>query len=363
MKRLREQCEARYDAWRAREAAEKKRREEQERAEKEAAKQAARTAGVFGRQVPQGISSGVRAAMGVTGGAWPLSEALTRGGAAGVNGIQKRVLEQLIGEMDGVNIDESDRKGRYSAANPRRSQSQFDRALSILDEPQRVEALDNNLPFGGHSVVTGAYASIVTQLVEAQAQGHIDTPLAAIGIAVATWVAWEAGQAELQMKDKQRQRLQAAALDMLPRQRKVARQTMAAMEPVTPTQPDPDPIPEPDSAQNPTLDVSGHGGENLDASYCVSVKRDGSFADITNNCPFVAFYRCNDGDHPERDKIRVGQSLTVYGCPYLSWGFRKQSFFETSSSDAAVDPEPENAPCALRHQGREISAYECSGIQ
>lgn len=234
MEQLREQCINIYESWRMTEAAEKKRREAQDRAEKEAG-----NAVTFGRQVPQGVSSGVRAAMGVPGGAWPLSEALTRGGTAGVNGIQQRALNQLMAGMGGVSIDQPDGKGRHSATYPRRSQSQLDRALSVLDEPQRVEAMGNDLPFGGHSVVAGAYANIVTQLVEAQAEGHIDTPLASIGIAVATWVAWEAGQAEIEMKDEQRERLQAAVQALLPQQKRVARETLAILEPPTPPEPGP----------------------------------------------------------------------------------------------------------------------------
>lgn len=349
MEQLRGQCMKIYESWRMTKAVEKKRREAQERAEREAG-----SAVTFGRQVPQGVSSGVRAALGVTGGAWPLSEALTRGGTSGVNGIQKRALDQLLTEMGGVAVDKPGGRA-YSAAYPRRSQSQLDHALGPRDGAARhVEAMDKKLPLGEHSVVAGAYANVVTQLVEAQAQGHIDTPLAAIGIAVATWVAWEAGQAEVQMKEEQRKRLQAAVGALLPQQKKVARETLAALEPAPP-----DPIPEPD----PIPDDLGRGGEDLDASYCVSVIRDGNFADLTNNCPFAAFYRCNDNDDPGRDRLDVGEASTVYGCPYLSWGFRKRSFFEMPSSGSTGAPEPGNPPCTLRHQGREISAYECSGIQ
>jgi hypothetical protein len=225
MEQLREQCINIYESWRMTEAAEKKRREAQDRAEKEAG-----NAVTFGRQVPQGVSSGVRAAMGVPGGAWPLSEALTRGGTAGVNGIQQRALNQLMAGMGGVSIDQPDGKGRHSATYPRRSQSQLDRALSVLDEPQRVEAMGNDLPFGGHSVVAGAYANIVTQLVEAQAEGHIDTPLAAIGIAMATWVAWEAGQAEIEMKKEERKKFGDAIAALLPQQQSAAMEVKKSLD-------------------------------------------------------------------------------------------------------------------------------------
>lgn len=303
MQRLGEKCRALFEARRARDAAEKKRREQQERAERAAADRAERDAATFGRQVPQGVSSGLRAALGVTGGAWPLSDALTRGGTAGVAGIQRLAMNQLLAGMDGVSVDRPGSGSGYSASHPRRSQSQLDHALGSLaldGEARRVEAMGNQLPLGGHSIVDGAYSAIVTRLVEAQAQGHIDTPLAAIGIAVATWAAWEAGQAEMQMQEEERQRFTAAAEALLPKQRAIARVAFEAVEALELEELKRQAL-EAREMENTSVEVlepspTGIGKPDMEASggpeHCVQITY-GAIVNVWNKCSFSVRARFN----------------------------------------------------------------------
>lgn len=242
MKRLQDQCLDRLEDRRQREAAEKKRQQEQERAERAAAEDRKRflveagrnqghQEGVFealrqGQQLPLEVSDRLRRAMGRPGptGAELLSRAFIREGTSRMQDIQAEGLRRFEQAMGGVEIDQSNARGRYTASTPRRSQSQIDRTLDMFGgEAERFDARADQLRFGGYSVVAGAYANIVTQIVEATAQGHIDTPLAAIGLAVATWVAWEAAQAEMEMKRKEQKRRDDAVATLLPLQQAAAK--------------------------------------------------------------------------------------------------------------------------------------------
>lgn len=238
---LRQQCQDRYEAWKTREAAEKKRQadekkrlEDEERARKAAA--AASAAPPGGAVIGHGIG-------GAVGGGQQLSDTIVNGAIPALNDIRSDAVDRLTAGMDQYGGNPPGKGRPYSATYPRRSRSQIDRPIGMLDHAQRVGQMDNKLPLG-HSVVASAYGAMVTHIVEAHANGEIDTPLAAIGIAIASWVAWEASQAEMQMKEEERRRFDASVQAMLPRQQQVARETWEAVRPPEP-EPEPVPVPKP----------------------------------------------------------------------------------------------------------------------
>ncbi|EKF39825.1 hypothetical protein NA8A_23959 [Nitratireductor indicus C115] len=261
---LSEQCEARYDAWRLREAAEKKRREDEERA---------MTAAEAAGSVPSGGAIVGHGIAGATGGGQQLSDAITNGALPAVNEIQKNAIGILTSKMDNFHVDGQGNGPRYTASHPRPSRSQKDRVFGILDEASRVGAMQVKLPLGEYSIVGSAYAGVVTQIVEAQANGEINASMAAIGIAVASWVAWEAAQAELQLEHARQQGIKSAARDMLPRQQQVARETREAVRSPAP-EPDPEPV-SPDTGVDPSEDFEAPD------QYADSSNNDPNFQRVT----------------------------------------------------------------------------------
>jgi len=208
MKSRREQCIARYDAQRAQEVAEKKRKEQEEKAAKAAA---------LASQVPPGSAAMAHGIVGATGGGQLLSDAIVNGALPALGEIRKDALNTLAGRMNSFGPDASGNARSFSPSYPRRSNAQKNRVFNLMDEARRAEQSNSRLPFE-QSIVSGAYGSMLTEIVRAHAAGEISSPFAAIGMALATWVAWEAGQAELLVQQER-----------LTRKRQLVRRQQAAV--------------------------------------------------------------------------------------------------------------------------------------
>ena len=234
MARIEAQCRQTLENWTIREAAEQRRREAEEQAREDSRRfleQARQGAGHKqepfavlrdAQALPLEISDRLRAARGLPGpgGAEQLSRAFVKHGTAGMQDIQAAALAYLEGAASSFQLHGPPDKRGYSAANPRRSASQLDRAIHSRNaQLQRIEALQDLQSAAGAPSMDSAYSVLMTQIVEAQANGTL--PVDSVD-AVTRWIASEVERAETDWSNAERARVSREAEALLPQQRALA---------------------------------------------------------------------------------------------------------------------------------------------
>ncbi len=234
MARIEAQCRQTFENWKIREAAEARRRQAEERAREASRRfleQARQGAGHEqkpfvvlrdGQALPLEVSDRLRRARGLPGpgGAVQLSRAFVEHGTARMQDIQAAALAYLEGATSSFQIYSPSSKNGYSAANPRRSASQLDRAIHSRNiQLQRIEVLRDLQATGDTPSMDSAYSVLMTQIVEARADGSLSADSAD---AVTRWIASEVERAEADWGTAERARVANALLELMPRQRSLA---------------------------------------------------------------------------------------------------------------------------------------------
>jgi hypothetical protein len=234
MARIEAQCRQTLENWKIREAAEARRREAEEQARKDSRrflneagartghKQEPYAALRDGQALPLEVSDRLRHARGLPGpgGAEKLSRAFVKHGTARMQDIQAAALAYLEGAASSFQLHSPPNTRGYSAANPRRSASQLDRALhSRTTQLQRIEAMQDLQAAGGTPPMDSAYSVLMTQIVEAQANGTL--PADSLD-AVTRWIASEVERAETERGNAERARVSRELEALLPQQRALA---------------------------------------------------------------------------------------------------------------------------------------------
>lgn len=234
MARIEAQCRQTLENWKIREAAEKRRREAENQARKESRRfleQARQGAGHTqepfavlrdGQALPLEISDRLRRARGLPGpgGAEQLSRAFVEHGTVQMQDIQAAALAYLEGATSSFQLYSPSARNGYSASNPRRSASQLDRAIQSRNaQLQRIEVMRDLQATGGSPSMDSAYSILMTQIVEAQANGRVSADNAD---AVTRWIASEVERAEADWGIAERARVANALSELMPRQRSLA---------------------------------------------------------------------------------------------------------------------------------------------
>ncbi len=234
MARIEAQCRQTLENWTIREAAEKRRREAEEQAREDSRRfleQARQGAGHKqepfavlrdAQALPLEISDRLRAARGLPGlgGAEQLSRAFVKHGTARMQDIQAAALAYLEGATSSFQLHTPSGTNGYSAANPRRSASQLDRAIHSRNaQLQRIETMRATQAPGGAPSMDSAYSVLMTQIVEAQANGTL--PADSVD-AVTHWIASEVERAETDWSNAERARVSRELEALLPQQRSLA---------------------------------------------------------------------------------------------------------------------------------------------
>lgn len=234
MARIEAQCRQTLENWTIREAAEKRRREAEEQAREDSRRfleQARQGAGHEqepfaalrdAQALPLEISDRLRSARGLPGpgGGEQLSRAFVEHGTMRMQDIQAAALAYLEGATSSFRLDSPPGTNGYSAANPRRSASQLDRAIHSRNaQVQRIEAMRDLQAAGGAPSMDSAYSVLMTQIVEAQAHGTL--PADSVD-AVTRWIASEVERAETDWSNGERARVSRELEALLPQQRSLA---------------------------------------------------------------------------------------------------------------------------------------------